>query len=122
MPKTVVEAIGLDKNNGNTLWKEAIAKEIKNMRAAFKILVEDGNPPPCYKKIRCHMIFDISMEDFRRRTRLVAGGHITKPPDIIMYAIVASRETIRIELIVAALNDLQAMTEKKICLYKSTSS
>jgi hypothetical protein len=35
-------------------------------------------PPPTYQEIRCHMIFDVNMEDFRRNSRFVAGGHTNK--------------------------------------------
>jgi hypothetical protein len=31
LPKTVQEALALDKKNGNTLWADAISKEIKNI-------------------------------------------------------------------------------------------
>ena len=106
LPKTVKEAFELDKKNGNTLWADAIAKEMRDVRVAFKIL-PDGQPAPVgYQRIPCHMIFDIKMEDFRRKARLVAGGHITKAPATITYASVVSRETVRIALLMAALNDL----------------
>ncbi len=52
------------------------------------------------------MIFDIKIEDFRPKARLVAGGHMTKVPAIITYASVVSRETVHIALLMAALNDL----------------
>ncbi len=52
------------------------------------------------------MIFDIKMEDFRRKARLVAVGHMTKAPATIPYASVVSCETVRIALLMAALNDL----------------
>ena len=52
------------------------------------------------------MIFDVKMEDFRRKAMLVAGGHVTEPQEAIMYASVVSRETARIALTFAALNDL----------------
>jgi hypothetical protein len=58
------------------------------------------------QKIPCHMIFDIKMEDFRRKVRLVAGGHMTKAPATITYASVVSRETFCIAHLMAALNDL----------------
>jgi hypothetical protein len=45
------------------------------------------------------------MEDFRHKARLVAGGHMTKAPATITYAIVVSRETVRIALLMAALAD-----------------
>ena len=45
------------------------------------------------------------MEDFRRKVRFVAGGHMTKAPTAMTYAGVVSRETIRIALTLTALND-----------------
>ncbi len=40
------------------------------------------------------MIFDIKMEDFCHKARLVTGGHQTKAPTTITYTGVVSRETI----------------------------
>jgi hypothetical protein len=53
------------------------------------------------------MLFDIKMEDFRRKARLVAGGHRTEAPTTINYASVVSRETVCIALLMAILNDLE---------------
>jgi hypothetical protein len=36
VPKTVKEALDLNKKNGNTLWADVIAKEMKDVRVAFK--------------------------------------------------------------------------------------
>jgi len=107
VPKTVKEALELDKKNGNTLWADAIAKEMKGVRVAFKILVDGQSAPIGYQKIPCHMIFDVKMEDFRRKARLVAGGHKTEAPATITYASVVSCKTVRIALLMAALNDLE---------------
>ena len=41
IPKNVKEALQLYKENGNTLWDDAIATEMKNVKVAFKIL-DDG--------------------------------------------------------------------------------
>jgi len=106
VPRTVKEALELDKKNGNTLWADAIAKEMKDVCVAFKILPDGRSAPIGYQKIPCHMIFDVKMEDFRRKARLVAGGHKTEAPTTITYTSVVSRETIRIALLMAALNDL----------------
>ena len=54
-----------------------------------------------------HIVFNIKMEDFRQKARLVAGGHMTKAPATITYASVVSRETVRIALMIAAVNDLE---------------
>ena len=53
------------------------------------------------------MIFDVKMEDFRRKSRLVAGGHMTDTPAAIMYANVVSRESVRLALMLAALIALE---------------
>ena len=53
------------------------------------------------------MIFDVKMEDFRRKARLVAGGHMTKAPAAVTYASVVSRESVRIALTIAALNEIE---------------
>jgi hypothetical protein len=64
VPKTVKEALALDLKNGNTLWADAIAKEMKEVRIAFNILPDGHSAPIGYQKISCHMIFDMKMEDF----------------------------------------------------------
>ena len=53
------------------------------------------------------MIFDIKMEDFRRKSRLVAGGHMTDTPAAITYFSVVSSESVRLALMLAALNALE---------------
>jgi hypothetical protein len=53
------------------------------------------------------MIFYVKMEDSRQKARLVAGGHQTKAPATITYASVVSRETVRLALTIASLNDLE---------------
>jgi hypothetical protein len=80
---------------------------MKDICVAFKILLDGQSAPIGYQKISCHMIFDIKMEDFRRKARLVAGGHWTQAPATITYASVVSCETVRIALLIAALNDLE---------------
>ena len=110
VPRTVREAYELDRKNGNTLWADAIKKEMEMVRTAFRI-ADDGEVIPIgSQRIRCHMIFDIKREDFRRKARLVAGGHTTQAPATITYASVVSRETVRIALLLAALNDVEVKT------------
>jgi hypothetical protein len=42
IPKNVKEAIEIDKENGNTLWMDAIKLEMRNVRIAFEEF--DGDP------------------------------------------------------------------------------
>jgi len=108
IPRTVEEAMRLDKENGNTLWMDSVQKEMSAVNGAFKFLDDDGIMPPGYTEVKgSHLIFTIKMEDFRRKSRYVAGGHTVDAPATLTYASVVSRETVRIALTMAALNDLQ---------------
>ena len=44
-PKKVDQDLVLDKKRGSTLWDDAIAKDMKNVRVAFNIQ-EKGDPTP----------------------------------------------------------------------------
>jgi hypothetical protein len=61
----------LDRENYNTLWQDAVRKEMKNVGIAFKILNGEESVPPTYQEICCHMIFDVKMEYFRRKASFV---------------------------------------------------
>jgi hypothetical protein len=63
--------------------------------------------PVGYQFVKCHMIFDVKAGSLKQKARYVAGGHMTEAPSAITYASVASRESIRIGLLIAALNDLE---------------
>jgi hypothetical protein len=107
VPKSVKEALDLDHKNGNTLWADAIAKKMKEVCIAFNILPDGHSAPIGYQKIPCHMIFDVKLEDFRQKARLVAGGHRTEAPATIAYASVVSHDTPLLGLTIASLNDLK---------------
>ena len=108
MPRTVQEALQLDKENGNDLWSRAIFKEMSSVQIAFEILEHDENMPPGYEQCTCHIIFDVKM-DGTRKARYVKDGHKTPDPEGSCYAGVVSRDSVRIALTYAALNDLDAM-------------
>ena len=71
IPTSVKEALEIDLENGNTLWYDAIMKEMGNVRIAFEVLEPNAKPPPGYKHVALMMIFDVKM-DFTRKARLVA--------------------------------------------------
>ena len=106
IPRTVKEAYELDKINGNTYWRDAIAKEMENVSIAFDILEDDEGLPPGYQLASCHLIFDVKM-DFTRKARFVLDGHKTPDPDGSTYAGVVSRESTRIAFTYAALNGIE---------------
>jgi hypothetical protein len=83
VPKTIGRAREIDRENGNTLWQDAIAKEMSAVRVAFKILNDGQEPPPGHQFMDCHMVFDIKLDGFKRKARLVAGGHMTEAPAVM---------------------------------------
>ena len=61
-----------------------------------------------YEEITGHFIFEVKLYDnFRRKARFVADGNLVKTPASITYSTVVSRDSIRILLLVATLNNLE---------------
>ena len=101
------QAYALDAKNDNVLWASVVSKEMENVRVAFEVL-PDGRPVPTGHLLeQCHMVFNIKMEDFKQKARLLAGGHMPKAPSIFMYASIVSRETVRIALMISAIDDVE---------------
>lgn len=107
LPHSVDEATKLDKANGDTKWTDAINKEMANVMVAFKMIGKGKVAPPGHQMIKCHIIFDVKMDNFARKARMVAGGHTTETPASLTYASVVSRDSIRIALTMAALHSLE---------------
>ena len=116
VPKSIAEARRLDKENGNTLWKDAIDKEMKNNSIVFYIRHHQASgkpaaPPVGYKKSGVHMIFDVKLDAaFTRKARLVADGHKQDALDSMTYSSLMSFDSVRIMLTLAALNNLYLQT------------
>lgn len=99
---TVQDAIDIDRRNGNTLWQDALKKEMSNLMIAFEILGDGTKAPPGWFKATGHIIFDVKM-DFTRKARWVKDGHKTPDSATSSFAGVVSRDSIRISLTYAAL-------------------
>ena len=82
---------------------------MKNVHVAFDILKDEDHVPVGYQQINCHMVFNIKMVSLKRKCCLVAGGHMTDPPESITYASVVSRESVCIAFPIAALNEHQVL-------------
>jgi hypothetical protein len=82
------------------------------VRPAFEKWEESKKDLPVgYQKIKCHFVFDIKMgENFRRKARLVANGNESEVPPTITYSSVVSQYSVRIALMIAALNDLKLLS------------
>ena len=86
-----------------------------NVKIAFKILEKGERAYPGYQAITCHMVFDVKA-DGTRKARYVAGGHLAYT-DAITYSSVVSKDSIRILLLIAALNGLYILSCDKINAY-----
>ena len=105
IPRNVAETKTLGRENGNTLWQDTITKELANASVAFKTLGINEKLPRGYQFVKCHMIFMLRWKVLGGR--LVTGGHLAKAPAAVTYTSVVSRETVRIVLTIAALNEIE---------------
>ena len=62
VPTTVKEAFELDKQNGNSQWKDAIQKEMTNVMVAFEVLDFNEKVPVGYSRLRVHIVFDVKLD------------------------------------------------------------
>jgi hypothetical protein len=79
VPNTVGSSRSRREKNGNSLWQDAIAKEMKNVMVAFEVRIQ-AKPPDGWE-IPLIMIFTIKM-DFTRKARLVTD---TRPNHLVSY-------------------------------------
>ena len=106
VPINHAHTMELDAKNKNKMWYEAEGiklgqiDEYETFRDVGKNTKQDG-----YRKITVHMVYDMK-HDGRRKTRLVAGGHLTGPPLESVYSGIVSLGSLRIVLFLAELNGL----------------
>ena len=110
LTKMVEEAKRLEQQNGNHLWWEAISKGNKNVRIHFNVFDGEVNYLKGYQFVEFHIIFYIKIgEIFRRKSRMLAGGHMTVSTSPITYSSVVLRDSVRIDLNITALNGLSIL-------------
>ena len=90
------------------------------VKVDFKALEDGEDVPIGYAYIRCHMIFDVKIEDFPRKVRLVAGGHMTETLANMTYASVVYREAFCLDLVISALDDLEVKNGDVMNAYITT--
>jgi hypothetical protein len=97
----MAEARRLDQENGDMVWETSIAKErMNNARVAFDILDIERHLLVGYLQIPCHLLFDVKLDSTRKLAFL---------PGVMSPILQSSRESIRITLLIAALNALEGM-------------
>ncbi len=75
-PSSVKNAIEIKCKNCNTLWQNALAKEMDNFCVAFETLGPNAKAPPGWYKALVHIVFDDRM-DFTWEARWVKD--VTRP-------------------------------------------
>ena len=130
IPKNHKEAEKLDRDNGNTLWADAIKKELQCL-FDYKTFKDIGHAdvtsvPEGFTRIRCHGIYSVK-HDLRHKYRFVAGGDMTDPTSDQTYSSVVTLRGLRLAIFLAELNNmkvygadissayLEAFTSEKVC-------
>ena len=123
--RTVKEALEIDRINGNTLWQDAIIKEIaalqefktfKRAGAKFQELKSE------YQYAPLRMVFDVK-QDLRRKARLVIGGHVVDSGMHDTYASNMKTISARLLMIIAAANKYDVLTgdiKSKYRIYRAS--
>jgi len=112
VPRSHREAMEMDMKNRDRLWSNSEGLELEQLEEyeVFEDLGHESNPtaraPKGYKKISYHMVFAVK-HDGRRKSRLVAGGHLTEVPTESVYSSVVSLRGVRIVIFLAELNGLK---------------
>ena len=108
--RNVKEAKATDTENGNKLWEESWVMEMTNNRCAFEYYGGNSSELVVYEEITGHLIFDVKLsENFRRKARFVADGHLVETPAPITYSTAVSIYSVIILLLAASLDDLDVM-------------
>ena len=112
IPHSTEEALSQDRSNGNTLWYDAIKKELDTLMSMSTLkfchspkekeqLKLKQHPDGAFQYVRTWMIFDVNT-DGSRKARLFICGHMTKPDeDIECYSSMMRQESTRILLTIA---------------------
>ena len=108
VPRNHEEAVLIDEREGNRKWQDSEELELKQLFEydTFEDLGLGTPTPEGFKKIPCHMVYDVKW-DGRHKSRFVAGGHRTDTPIESTYSAVVSLLGIRMVTFLAELNELE---------------
>ena len=106
------EAIQFDKENGNTLWRDAILKELEalmsmNLFKKFPSYLRKAKGKG-FQFAPLRIIFDVKL-DLRRKARLVIVGHIVNSTGHEVYASTMKSISSRVLMTISAANNLDVI-------------
>ena len=98
----------MDKENGNTLWEDAIKLELKQIQEydTFRDMGVGVKMDPSYSKIKVRLVFDAKASG-KCKGRLVAQGDLTQEPKEAVYSSIASLRSLRAIIFASKLNKLK---------------
>ena len=104
------DAPRIDRNNDNDDWRVSEQKEIDQLME-YDTFEDRGHQrsnktPPGYKYVPIHMVYPVK-HDEQKKSRFVAGGHLTGDPGESVYSIVVSLRGVRIVIFLGELNNLK---------------
>jgi hypothetical protein len=113
-PKNTAEALAIDKAAGNTLWQDAIRKEVGALMEmeTFKLIPSETKASmrqKGYQMLPLRCIFDIK-QDGRRKARIVIGGHLVDSSGYDAYAGNMKSISARLLMLITTANNLQVIT------------
>ena len=89
---------------------DAVYLERKNVMIAFDLYEGKVEDLISYEEVTEHLVFDVKLgENFRHKARFCADGHKTSATSSVTYSTVVARDSVRVMLLIAALNDLSIM-------------
>ena len=118
LPKSIKEALEIDRASYTDFWWKAINKEMSKVKVAWTVhdahtpqQVHKGTAPEFvgFQEIGCHIVFNIKM-DFTWKAQFVAGGHTTEAPALMAYSSVVSHNSIHLASFIVDLNDIDIMS------------
>ena len=83
------------------------SKRVTACQYKIKILPDGKKATIGHQFVKCHMVFDIKIEDIGLMTMLVVGSHMAEVTASIVYVSVMLRETVRIALMITTLNNFE---------------
>ena len=107
VPRDYNHTTKLDEKNRNTRCQDSNSLEMKQLDEynTFNDMGTDVIPPKGYKKIKVHLIYNIT-HDTRYKTRCVSDRHLTEIPLDNVYSGVAPLRGLHMIIFLAELNQL----------------
>jgi hypothetical protein len=114
VPRNTKAALFFEKENKNSLWADAIFKEMCGLRRLNVFKFHSPNHR-CDRKdgwqfAPMHMIFDNKQQDMRYKARLVVGGHVIDLSDYTTYSSVIENISVCLLFLAATHQGLGIMT------------